>query len=141
MSRAEDEAVEPVRSRPQGVLLAIREVDDRVPRPHLAYRALLPEEARTAEREEDLLREPVRVRRRREAAGLDLHAVDGDPLRAGSVPEPLPGRRHRPLLAPDTLDLIPVRDHTASIRRQRARMQRLSPPQPTCAAAATCASP
>src|SRR5919198_789663 len=86
-------------------------MDDRVARSPLAHRAVLPQEARAAEREEDLLRQPVRVRWRGEPARLDPHAVDADPLRTGCVPDPLPRRRHRPLLAPESLHLVPVRKH------------------------------
>jgi len=75
---------------------------------HLADPLVLPEQPAAAEDEVDLLREPVRVRRRRQPPRLDADTVDADPPRAIDAGQLLPGRRHRPLLETPALDVVPV---------------------------------
>jgi hypothetical protein len=55
MARAEDEVVEPVRSGAERVLVVVRDLDDRVPRPDFEGCLVLPRETRAAEDEVDLL--------------------------------------------------------------------------------------
>ena len=59
MPRAEDQVVEPVGPALEAVLEVVGDLDDRVARPHLADLLVLPEKARAAEDEGDLLREPM----------------------------------------------------------------------------------
>src|SRR5215208_1292062 len=108
LPRAESEHVEPIGTGAERVLGAL---DDGVSGADLAYRLVLPQQPRATEDEEDLLRAIVRVWRRRKAPRLDADAIETDALRARGVPERLPCRGHRPLRAPNALDLVPVGDH------------------------------
>ena len=119
MPGPEDDVLEPVGPALERVLEVVRDLDDRVAGTDLADRLVLPEEARAREHERDLLREPVRVRRRREASGLDKHTVESDSLRTGRVAQLLPGRGHRALLATVALDVVPVhRPHRATFKQK-----------------------
>ena len=86
------------------------EWNDAVERAHLVHLAVLPGEPRAGEDEEELLGRAVRMRRRRQLAGLDADAVDAHAARAGGVAEPLPRRVHLALRVASALDLVPVRD-------------------------------
>ena len=55
--------------------------------------------------------------RGRQLPGRDADAVEADSLRAGGVPEALPGRVHLALRAPVLLDVVPVRQsHAGNLR-------------------------
>src|SRR5947208_3455317 len=112
---SEDEVVEPIRASLERVLEVVGDLNDRVAGANLEDGLVLPEQPRAAEDVVDLLGTAVRVRRRREPAGLNPHTIEADPLRAGRVAEPLPGRGHRALLVQTTLNLAPVRQHEPSI--------------------------
>ena len=92
------------------VLELVRAVDHAVARPELVDVPVLPREARACEDEVDLLGGSVRVRRRRQPARRDPHAVDADAARSGRVAEPLPDRVHLALGAAVGVDVVPVRE-------------------------------
>ena len=108
--RAEDDVLEPVRPRDERVLELGRAMDDAVAGAHLVDLLVLPVEPRAREHVVDLLRRAVRVRRGRQLPGRDAHEVDADALRAGGLPEPLPGGVHLALCAAVRLDVVPVRE-------------------------------
>ena len=116
MARSEDEVVEPVGAALERVLVVVGDLDDRVSGSNLADCLVLPEQTGAAEDVVDLLGAPVGVRGRREPAGLDPNPVDTDPLRAGGVAQPLPGRAHGRLVPVDAFDLVPVREHQCGRR-------------------------
>src|SRR6266545_3872149 len=71
MARPEDDVLEAVGAGADRVLLTVSEMDDRIARAHGADLLVLPQEPRARDDEEDLLRARVRVRRRRQPAGVD----------------------------------------------------------------------
>ena len=108
MSCAEDEVVEAVGTGDEGVLELVGAVDDAVARAYLVHLLVLPREPGAGEHEVDLLGGAVGVRWCRQLPGRDTDPVQADVLRAGGVAEPLPGRVHLALRAPESLDVVPV---------------------------------
>ena len=140
MARSEDEVVEPVGAALERVLVVVGDLDDRVSGSNLADCLVLPEQTGAAEDVVDLLGAPVGVRGRREPAGLDPNPVDTDPLRAGGVAQPLPGRAHGRLVPVDAFDLVPVRKHQCG--REDSNLQgALAPTGPKPVAYASSATP
>src|SRR5581483_7666705 len=100
----------------------VGDVDDAVAGANLVHLAVLPGEPVAAEHVDDLLGEAVRVRRRRQPAGIDADAVDADAHGARRVAETLPFRGHLALLEPVRLDLVPVGDpHAWTLPRAGVR--------------------
>ncbi len=128
--RAEHEVVEPFRAGDERVLVLVGAVDDTVARPYLVHLLVLPREPRAAEHEVQLLRCAMRVRRRRQPAGRDAHAVQADVLRAGGAAEELPRRVHLALRAMVLLDVVPMRGPHAGSLNYGFETKTLNAPRP-----------
>src|SRR4051794_4109217 len=120
MPRAVDQELETVGTGDERVLEVVGGLDDAIERADLVHLAVLPGEAGAGEDEVNLLRRAVRVRRGRQLAGCDSHAVDADARGARSATEHLPHGVHLALRRAALLDVVPVRQaHAVRLLSER----------------------